>query len=360
MTAERVLFSRYPALRDTLPFIELADLPTPVITLSGLAADIGCSELLVKCDDISAASYGGNKLRKLEFLLADVQAQGCKNVITFGGMGSNHALATSINCQRLGLNCTAILTPEPVTAAVRKTLRYHQQLGTRLELARYGAELRSTADRLFAELGSTDSYEIPFGGSSWVGAIGFVNAGLELHDQIQAGELAQPDCIYIACGTAGSVAGLALGLQLAELDIPIEAIQVTPDSIDQQQLFNSLYTAANAQLQQRDPTVPHCDIAACKVNIRNDQLGQGYAMPTERARSAAQLLIQHGDIKSSLTYTAKAMAGLVSDSQAGLLADHRALLWNTYNSRPYPEFVDDLDIAALPEVFQPYFRQDSD
>jgi D-cysteine desulfhydrase len=355
MTSERALFNRYPALLDALPFVELADLPTPLSSLKPLADELNIEELVVKCDDISAQDYGGNKLRKLEFLLADAQTRGCSNVITFGGMGSNHALATSINCQRLGLACTAILTPEPVTEAVKSTLLYHQQLGTRLELARYGAELRGTADRLIAELGPDQSYEIPFGGSSWVGAIGFVNAGLELDAQIQAGLLAKPDSIYIACGTTGSIAGLALGLQLAGLDIAIEAIQVTPNSLDQQQLFDTLYTDANAQLHQRDPALPLCDIRAARVNIRDDQLGEGYAMPTPEGRAAAELLRQQAGIKSSLTYTAKAMAGLVSDARKGLLADRAAMLWNTYNSRPYPEFAKQLDVTSLPKDFQPYF-----
>jgi D-cysteine desulfhydrase len=356
MTVKRPLFTRYPALRDTLPFIELADLPTPLTKLVSLADELNIGELVIKNDDISAQDYGGNKLRKLEFLLADAQSRGCTDVLTFGGMGSNHALATSINCQRLGLNCTAILTPEPITDSVKRTLQYHQLLGTRLELARYGAELRGTADRLIAEIGAQQCYEIPFGGSSWTGAVGFVNAGLELELQLRAGQLSKPERIYIACGTAGSIAGLALGLRLAELDIAIEAVQVTPDSLDQQRLFNRLYGDANTQLHQRDPSLPLCDIRTCRINIRNDQLGNGYAMPTEEARAAAELLSKHGQIKSSLTYTAKAMAGLISDARSGQLAGQTVLFWNTYNSRPYPDFAGELDIAALPEAFQSCFR----
>ncbi|GAG08413.1 unnamed protein product, partial [marine sediment metagenome] len=88
-----------------------------------LGARLSIEELWVKCDDISAPDYGGNKIRKLEFLLADARQRGCTTVLTFGGLGSNHALATALNCNRLGLNCIAVLTPEPATEAVRRTLR---------------------------------------------------------------------------------------------------------------------------------------------------------------------------------------------------------------------------------------------
>ena len=131
-TLNRPLFKRFSGLFGRLPFIALGQLPTPVKPLVTLAKKIGVADLWVKCDDISAPVYGGNKIRKLEFLLATAIAQGCTSVLTFGGLGSNHALATSINCKRLGIQCIAVLTPEPATEAVRRTLRYHQLLGTRL------------------------------------------------------------------------------------------------------------------------------------------------------------------------------------------------------------------------------------
>ncbi|MDP7041842.1 MAG: pyridoxal-phosphate dependent enzyme, partial [Gammaproteobacteria bacterium] len=250
---DRALFNAYPELKENLPFVQLAELPTPVQRATVLANEIGLDDMWIKCDDVSAPDYGGNKIRKLEFLLAAAKEQDCNTVITYGGMGSNHALATAINCKRLGLDCIAILTPEPVTDAVRRTLQYHQSLGTRLELARYGTELLETAERLKQEIGADQCYEVPFGGSSWVGATGFVNAALELREQIDTDELPCPDLIYLACGTAGSTAGLGLGLALAKLDIAIEAVRVTPESIDLQKLFESLFTETNTQLAKRAP-----------------------------------------------------------------------------------------------------------
>ena len=352
----RPLFEHYPQLTGKLPFIELGNLPTPVEPLTGLAEEIGVKDLWTKRDDISAPVYGGNKVRKLEFLLADALERGCTTILTFGGLGSNHALATSVNCQRLGLQCVAILTPEPVTTAVRHTLRYHQRLGTRLELARRYTDARGTADRLIAEIGSTKVYEVPFGGSSWVGATGFVNAGLELAEQVAAGEMAVPDTAYLGCGTAGSAAGLALGLQLVGLTTRIEAIQVTPESVQPARLYEQLFVETGQQLHARDHTIRLENLTTTIANVRKDQLGEGYAIPTQAAIEAAQLMQQSEGMPSSLTYTGKTMAALIADARAGHLAGKRILFWNTFNSHPYPDLPDDDSWRKLPKEFHALFE----
>ena len=129
---DRPLFRRWPALGEQLPFIEIGEFPTPVDTAADLATKSGIGSLSIKRDDLSAVDYGGNKIRKLEFLLADALAQGKTHVFTYGGLGSNHAIATSLNCKKLGLPCYAILTPEPETPAVERTLQHHEQLGTEM------------------------------------------------------------------------------------------------------------------------------------------------------------------------------------------------------------------------------------
>jgi D-cysteine desulfhydrase len=355
-TPQRPLLERYTGLVGKLPFIALGEFPTPVKPLTTLAKAIGVTDLWAKCDDICAPVYGGNKIRKLEFLLADALERGCTSVLTFGGLGSNHALATSIYCQRLGLNCVAILTPEPATAAVRRTLRYHLKLGTRLELANRYSEARATADRLITEIGNAKVYEVPFGGSSWVGATGFVNAGFELAEQIACGQIVEPDIIYLGCGTAGSTAGLALGLQLAGLGTHIEAVQVTPESLQLTRLFEQLFVATGQNLNALDDAVCLSGLSTTAVNVRTDQLGEGYAIPTQRAIEAVELMQQSENMPASLTYTGKAMAALIADARAGLLAGKRVLFWNTFNSRPYPQLPDDDSWHALPESFHELFK----
>ncbi|MGI9289990.1 MAG: 1-aminocyclopropane-1-carboxylate deaminase/D-cysteine desulfhydrase [Gammaproteobacteria bacterium] len=357
MSNLRALFSRYPSLREKLPFLPMADLPTPVHRVTELEEIIGLDSLWIKRDDLTAEDYGGNKIRKLEFLLAAARQNNSSTVITFGGLGSNHALATSINCRKLGLDCVAVLTPEPPTEAVRRTLRYHLMLGTHIEVAHDYADVRATADRVRESVGAEYCYEIPFGGSSWLGALGFVDAALELHQQIKTKNLPCPDRIYIGCGTAGSVAGLAYGLTLAGLNTNIQGVQVTPESMQPQKLFRDLFTEIGRELSTRDPSVPQLGLDQASVDIRNDQLGGGYAISTEAAETAAELLRNDAELPVSITYTGKAMAALLADAGRGLLADKQVLFWNTYNSRPYPALPDDDSWRKLPAAIHPIFKK---
>jgi D-cysteine desulfhydrase len=243
---------------------------------------------------------------------------------------------------------------------VRRTLRYHQQLGTRLEIAEDYGGVRAAAEAVIAEQGPENVYEIPFGGSSWVGATGFINAGLELADQIRAGELPAPDLIYMGCGTAGSAAGLALGLRLAKLSTQIEAVQVTPASLRLDRLLQELFDTAACKLNALDNSFPEIAPGQMRVRLRQDQLGDGYAIPTTAAHEAAAMLQELERLPASLTYTAKAVAALIADARAGLLHNKQVLYWNTYNSRPYPELPADDSWQALPAALHYVFRNCAD
>lgn len=330
-TPDRPLFSRWPALRDSRPIVELATLPTPVEAAPALAAELGCASLSIKRDDLTAADYGGNKIRKLEFLLGDARRQGRTEVITFGGLGSNHCIATALNCRRLGMGCTVILTAEPLTPQVKTALGRHLELGSRIRVASSYADVRRLADEALTEFGAEHCYEVPFGGSSAVGSLGYVNAALELAAQIEAGTATPPAVIYAACGTAGTVAGLALGLQLAGLDARIEALQVTPESMQLEALAARLIAELSRDFgADADP-----EEAFARLNIRRDQLGDGYAMPTPAGREASALWQQLTGLPMSLTYTAKALAGLLHDGRAGKLERSDVMFINTYNSHAY-------------------------
>jgi len=346
---EPALFRRYPALRTHLPFVPLGKFPTPVDNAPELAQMFGVPSLSIKRDDISASDYGGNKIRKLEFLLGDAAAIKSTSVLTFGGLGSNHALATAINCKRLGIACGAVLTYEPITPAVRRTLAYHLRLGTRIEFTDDYGGVADATERLQTAFGQASCYEIPLGGSNWIGALGFVDAGLELGDQIAAGAVQKPDIIYIACGTAGTVAGLDVGLQLAGVGARIEALQVTPDSLQPEKKMAQIRAALTNRLHALEPaTVMPMQP---RVNVRNDQLGAGYAIPTLEATAAAKLFQEKTGLPAALTYTAKALAGLVTDARHQKLAGASVMFWNTYNSNPYPE-LGQPDWAGLPSKLQ--------
>lgn len=353
-TVYRPLFDRYPGLRDKLPLIELATLPTPIQAPQQLAREIGVDSLLLKRDDLSAQLYGGNKVRKLEFLLADALAGDYGAVLTYGGAGSNHALATAIYAKQSGLDCHAILAREPATESVARKLLYHLDLGTQLESADTMPAIRAASERILASDGAV--YEIPFGGSSWRGTAGFVNAGLELAGQVASGDLSPPDFIYMAGGTLGTAAGLALGIRLCQLPTRVVVVQVTPDTYAAPDLMARLLSDTNTELHHLDSQIPILDEPMKQIEMRKEFLGGGYAQATDEGRAAVELLQQTLGIALDTTYTAKAMAALISDARDGRLDSKQVLFWNTYNSRPYPEHIGDGSWRDLPKAFHQYFN----
>ena len=188
------LFEKYPLLRENLTYVPLGEFPTPVQRLERLGNQLGNIQLYIKRDDLSGKVYGGNKPRKLEFLLGNAIRSKAKEVITFGGVGSNHALATAIYARQLGLKSISMLMPQPNACYVRSNLLMSHFSGAELHLC--GAGLESPINMPLVYMATT--YQvlrhalkcgrlpqlIPAGGSSPLGVAGFVNAAFELKQQI--------------------------------------------------------------------------------------------------------------------------------------------------------------------------------
>ncbi len=344
------LFEHYPALADALPHLSLADLPTPIED----AGAIGRTRLLVKRDDLTGVLYGGNKVRKLEFLLGDAVRRNCRRVFTFGVAGSNHALATSVYATALGLQSVPLLTPQVNAAYTRRNLLYQQHAGARLR--HFASE--SAAERagtLLERVARVGAMRVKGGGSSPLGTVGYVNAGLELADQIRGGAAPRPDVIYVALGTMGTAAGLTLGLRAAGLDIPITMIRVVRDSIANRSTFHRLFAATASLLRSADPRFPRVHLGATEPDIRHDHIGPGYARFTPEGMDAVAWAAGEKHIKLEGTYTGKAMAALRADAPA--LRGKTALFWNTYNSRPLPRAALEADWRGLPGDFHSYFTR---
>jgi D-cysteine desulfhydrase len=227
----RPLFDYYPALENSVPWIELANLPTPVEALD-LHDPVSsrAHKLWIKRDDKTSDLYGGNKVRKLEFVLAQAIQQGKKELATFGATGTNHGVATALFCQQQGINCKILLFDQPVTEAVQNNLRLMQQFGAQLEYAgtMFRTVLRFYWDRL---LHGKTAYYLFAGGSNVAGCIGFVNAAFELREQIEQGQAPEPDLIYCPVGSTSTAAGLALGCQLAGLKSRVIGVRVAPSRL---------------------------------------------------------------------------------------------------------------------------------
>ncbi len=335
--------------------LSLATLPTALEACPGLGAAIGATGLLTKRDDLAGLVYGGNKVRKLEYLLGDALKRSCDTVVTFGAAGSNHALATSIYARQIGLNCLAVLTDQVQTPWVANTLRWHGLLGTRLVHATGFAETRLAADHLreVHPSGPHRLYEVAWGGSSPQGSLGFVDAGTELATQFAAAGLQGPLRVYLPCGTMGSVAGLLVGLRRAGVAATVVGVKVVPQNVVDAAAV--LQLASETEQLLPPLAMPGEKGSHSSLEFRTEFAGDGYALPTPETREAVALARDLEGFRVDTTYSGKALACLIADARSGRLAGHIPVFWQTWNSRPYPAGLDKVDVTRLPAAFQKFF-----
>jgi 1-aminocyclopropane-1-carboxylate deaminase/D-cysteine desulfhydrase-like pyridoxal-dependent ACC family enzyme len=334
------LFSRFPRA-------PLAELPTPVVKLSRIGHTVGHDRLFMKRDDLSGPVYGGNKIRKLEFLLGAALAGGHKTVITYGAAGSNHALATAICCRQLGLKEISILAPQEPTDHVRKNLLMGLVSGAELHLcADFKNFPEATAEiaARFTKADGIEPYIIPAGGTNSTGALGFVKAAVELAEQLR------PDVIYIPLGTGGTHAGLLTGFLLAGIRPRIEAIRVISPDFRNETHIKALCDGLCAKLGIPDR------VADEDIIIREDFFGAGYGIPTPAGREAVELFQTAENVYLENTYTGKTVAALLHDLRSGALDGQTVLYWNTLNSRDFSSKTAGADFHRLPPAFHPYFE----
>jgi D-cysteine desulfhydrase len=198
---------------------------------------------------------------------------------------------------------------------------------------------------------------IPTGGSSPTGILGFVNAALELKQQVDAGLLPVPDNIYVASGTMGTAVGLALGIQLAGLPTRVTAVRVTAEKFTSLERGRSLYDATSRLLHHADPSIPLLPFPEDRFEIRHEYLGQQYALYTPESVEAMRVMRDAEGLGLEGTYTGKALACLFQDAAEGRLRGRQTLFWNTYNSVDFSGPTTGLDYHRLPQPLHRYFEE---
>jgi D-cysteine desulfhydrase len=337
------------SLDSCLPRVTLSELPTPVLS-ARLDDTCGSRLIAVKRDDLSCDRYGGNKVRKLEYLLKKALEKGARRVATFGTVGSNHALATSLYANSLGIPCTCLLMHQRKTPGCAKALGMHAKLGT--EIVRFGGDRPERIRTMRRHLQGRGVWVIPAGGSNWLGTVGFVRAGLELAEQISAGEAPEPHRIYVACGTMGTAAGLAIGLEMAGLPTDVHAVRVTHDFVANQAAMQRLIRKTVAMLHSLGIPFPARFDAEARLCFRDGFFAGGYAHSDEATERAIALARNALGLSLESTYTGKAMAAMLHDLHTEKLAGQNLMFWNTYNSRPLPAA--EGNPAAVPDEFRRY------
>jgi D-cysteine desulfhydrase len=353
------LFESFPKLRGKLPYRSLGRLPTNLDVHTGSDIGLNCEQLLVKRDDQSGEAYGGNKVRKLEFLLADALEQGCDGVITFGTAGSNHALATAVYARQCGLQCFSMLTPQPVAHSVRRNLLSGYAIGNQLHGFETYEDSVSAARDMCSDAGEKRQKlcMIRGGGSSPLGCVGFVNAGLELAQQLASEGLEKPDVIYVALGTMGTVTGLMLGLRAAGISSQVIAIRVVAGEVANEARYRRLYRETCDLLTGADSSFPAPVASIERPDVRHNFFGPGYGFLTRESMQAVAIAKNKLGIALEGTYTGKTYAAMMADMQAGLLEGKKVLFWNTYSSALPPLPIDTVDYRDLPPFFHRFFEQ---
>ena len=324
--------------------VKLAHLPTPIEPLDRLSSALGGPRIWVKRDDCTGLATGGNKTRKLEFLLGDAQLKSADTVITVGAIQSNHARQVAAGCARLGFQCVlALLDAVPQRAPV------YRVLGNVLLDRLFGAEVRiipepenvgALLEKLAAEVREQGRhpYLIPLGGSNGLGAIAYAAAFLEAVEQLNKLD-EPPEVIVVPTVSGGTLAGLTLGAALAGWNGEIVGICAGD---------NAERAVKRVRAPQREAAeilgLDSEDVAEIPVVVDDSFVGEGYGIPTSESVQAIELLATTEGLLLDPVYSSKAMAGLCA-----LVREHHltpginsVLFWHTGGTaalHAYPEIV---------------------
>ncbi|MGI6238120.1 MAG: D-cysteine desulfhydrase family protein [Christensenellales bacterium] len=323
MTAIRELIARHPRLA-------LTPLPTPLAYLKRLSAHLGGPRIYVKRDDIGSLAFGGNKTRKLEFIMAEARAAGADSVVTLGGLQSNWVRQLIAAARMCGMDAVAVLEgDEP--ACYQGNLLLGKRMGARLiyrpgitqeeedrEIASDFVITAPIADQLRAA-GKTP-FLAPLGGATPIGNLGYVNMIDELIEQLRAGGI-RADRIVFATGTGGTQAGMALGLRLAQAPIALTGISVSYHTRPKEEEIADLCNASMAHygLDAR--------FAPADIRVNYDYVGAGYGDATDASIAAVKLAARLEGLILCHTYAGKALAGLIGMIERGEISKDETVVF---------------------------------
>ncbi len=306
----------------SIPRLEAGFYPTPLEPMPRLRAHLGpaCPELFIKHDDYTGAGFGGNKIRKIEYMLADALAQGADTIITMGGVRSNHARATAALCARFGFRCVLVLNQTKAVPDRPASLYLDGLYGAEIVRVADGVERQPTAERLAARFAAEGrkAYVIPLGASVPLGALGFVRAAEEL-----AARTRDIDYIYHSSSSGGTQAGLDAGLRLCGME-STRIVGVSPDDSSESIATHVAEIATGVAALLGAPWTPR------PVHVEDGFVGEGYGVPTEEGSAAIALLARLEGVVLDPVYTAKAMAAMLSHVGEGRFRpSERVVFWHT-------------------------------
>ncbi len=301
------------------PRVRIAQLPTPIESLPRLSAELQGPRIWVKRDDQTGLAFGGNKTRKLEFVLAEAQANGARTLITTGGIQSNHCRQTAALAARVGMKCIVVLSGQEPEQPDGNLLLDHL-FGARLVWTtreQRDAVLQQTFEDSWAA--GERPYKIPLGASTPIGALGYLQAFDEM-----LGQDLRPDWTVVASSSGGTQAGLALGARKARFEGHILGISIDHPQAELQETVAWLASEASERSGER------IDFAPEDIEVNDDYLGAGYAVMGEPEREAIRLFARTEGLLLDPVYTGRAAAGMIDLIRKGFLKQGQTVLfWHT-------------------------------
>ncbi len=300
----------------SFPRVRFAHTPTPLEPMPRLSAELGGPSLWVKRDDCTGLATGGNKTRKLEFLLADALAQGADTLITVGATQSNHVRQTAAAAARMGLACEIVLEARmPQANEIYKrngNVLLDRLLGAKIHERPDGTDMAAAAEAIAADLRKSGRkpYVIPGGGSNEIGSLGYVASALELLAQAAERGI-KVDVVVMATGSTGTQAGLIVGFESAQSGVDVVGVSVRQPRERQEAAVFEMVGRVAKHVRLTHP------IGRERVVVDSDHVGEGYGLPTPGMLEAVSMTARLEGLLLDPVYTGKAMSGLIAMCRSG-------------------------------------------
>ncbi len=328
-----LIFQRFPQLSKSIPWLPLGQFPTPVESLTNLGKHLGLDSLWIKRDDLSGEPYGGNKVRMLEFILAEAKKREADLLIAYSALGSNWPLACVVYAKLQGWPTDVFFLPYPMDNVKRQNLELINELSRNV----YSAKSKLTFPFLLyshlARSRKTGSvYLTPPGGVSPTTTLGYVNAALELQNQHEKGELPIPDFIFCPLGSGGTAAGISIGLTLIGWPTRVIAVRVVDFIVANKFTLNLLIRRTLKLMKRNGVNLPSRNWGS-NFRIEHNYIGKGYSRPTDLGEQSIELFKSRESQLLDSTYTGKTFAPIIELSKDDQFRSKHILFWQTLNSR---------------------------
>lgn len=349
MSSMRLLLQAYPELDGKIPWMKIGDYPTPAHRLEKMGAFLEHDNLYIKREDMCSSVYSGNKIRKFENVLAHAKSVGAKTLVTVGGTGSNHCLATAIYGKPQGFDVITCIFDQPFTKHCEDVLKLLCHFGAEIHYTQNYAKTATHVIGLLAKLSRKGRapYFIYSGASTPMGTVGYLEAVLELKQQVKEGMVPEPDILFVPAGSGGTFAGLALGVKLFGMKTRVIGVRVVPAIACNRVLVSALAKKTLKLVKTARARIPDIEIHVSDFLLEHEYFGGAYGVVTKESLYASEKMKTLEGISCEGVYTGKTIAAMMDCEKQN--KNKTILYWHTHNSVDFePILSQSVSLSLLP------------